>query len=141
MTDPTDIDAEAAEAALRTYVHRVAAALGVGPESTWTELADRPGAYIALGDRLPRQPAGDVALTWDGISGWALGVEIGGGEELLVLDRYGPDVVPDPDDVVAFTKSVLAGESPGQPAAARPPLPGNGDTVRARLRAYLPAVR
>lgn len=136
MSPLTDIHdcADMAQFGLRTYVHRIAGALGVGPESTYAELADQSTAYIALGDRLSAHPTRDVALVWDGNQGWAVGMEAPCGEDLLMLAWYGPDMVPDPDNVVTFTKSVLVGEQTGQPA---PPTAG-ATSVRDRLVAYVP---
>jgi hypothetical protein len=117
----------AAVRVLSRYVHRVAEGLGVGPESTWCELADKPSAYVALEQRHGRQ---DVALVWDERHGWAAVVETHSGEDMLVLAYFGPDPVPAPADVVAFTKRVLAGEAAGQ---LDPPECATGDLV-ARLR-------
>ncbi|MBP2329176.1 hypothetical protein JOF56_009561 [Kibdelosporangium banguiense] len=135
MSPQTDIHdgADMAEYGLRNYVHRIANALGVGPESTYAELADEATAYIALSDRLFRHPSRDVALTWDGSHGWAVGMETRCGEDLLMLAWYGSDMVPAPENVVAFTKSVLAGEPVGQSA----PPTADATAVRDRLGAYL----
>lgn len=129
------VTADAAATGLRHYVYRIAAALGVGPEGTCWELADEANAYVALNDRLARFPTRDVALTWDGDRGWAVGVETRSGEDLLVVSWYGPDVVPAPDDVVVFAKAVFADEPVGQPT----PPHGADPAVLARLATYLPA--
>jgi len=97
--------------ALTRYVHRVAEGLGVGPESTWCELADQPNAYVALEHHRGRT---DMALVWDEQHGWAAVVETYSGEDMLVLAYFGPDPLPVPADVVAFTELVLAGEPAGQ---------------------------
>lgn len=136
MTLQTDIHdcADMAQFGLRNYVHHIAGALGVGPESTYAELADQATAYIALGDRLPAHPTRDVALVWDGDHGWAVGMEALCGEDLLMLAWYGPDILPEPDGVVMFTKSILVGERTGQPA----PPAAEIEDVRDRLVAYAP---
>jgi hypothetical protein len=105
---------------LRSYVHRIAAGLGLGPESVWCELADQSAAYLALTDRLADAPGQDVALIWDDTHGWAVGTEPRAGADLLVRAWYGDDPLPAPEDVVAFTKSVLAGQPAGQ---RTPPTP------------------
>jgi anti-anti-sigma factor len=103
-------DIDPAGSDLRSYVYRIAAGLGLGPESAWYEVADQSTAYLALSDRLADAPGQDVALIWDDTHGWAIGTESGAGAELRVRARYGDDPLPAPEDVVAFTKSVLAGQ-------------------------------
>lgn len=128
------VTADSAARGLRTYVHRIATALGIGPEGTYCEVAEISSAYIALGGHLARHPARDVALTWDDARGWAVGVETRSGEDLLVVAWYGPDPVPAPDDVVGFAKDVFAGERAGRPTPPRPY--GDSGAVLARLATY-----
>jgi anti-anti-sigma factor len=125
---------EPAESGLRCYVHRVAAGLGLGPESVWYELADRATAYLALDQQSVDHPDQDAALVWDDTRGWAVAIEGGTGDGLAVLAWYGQDPLPAPEDVAAFTKSVLAGQRAGQPT---PPARQPADRVRERLTRFL----
>jgi hypothetical protein len=132
----SDVDVDALEAVraeqgLRSYVGRVAAGLGLDSAGMWCEVADEAAAYVALEQRLASRPARDVALVWDDRRGWAVGVETRSGEDLLVVAWYGPELLPSPEEVVRFVRSVLAegvGHSvpPSVCAAAR-------QQVRARL--------
>ncbi|WP_232376843.1 DUF6292 family protein [Amycolatopsis aidingensis] len=125
---------EPAERGLRCYLERVAAGLGIGPESACCELACPATAYLALDERPVDLPGWDAALVWDDERGWALGVENSGRKELRVLAWYGLEVVPQPEEVVRFAKSVLGGHrprSPGRPA-------GSPEWVRAQLETYVP---
>lgn len=98
---------------LRGYMQRVAAGLGVEPESTWCEVDSPANAYIALEERAPHRRQHDMALVWDEQHGWAAAVETHSGEDLMVLAYFGEDSLPAPAEVVAFTKLVLAGEPVG----------------------------
>jgi hypothetical protein len=113
---------------LRDYVHRIAAGLGVGPESTWCEVDSPASAYVAL-ERTPRWHKKDLALVWDEQHGWAVAVETHSGEDLLILAYFGPEQLPEPEDVVRFAAKVLAGEPAGQ---TEPPRCRTGD-LRTRL--------
>lgn len=126
---------EPAERGLRCYVHRVASGLGLGPESTYCELAPPASAYLALEDRLADWPDRDTAVVWDDQRGWAVGVETASGEDLLVVAWYGPDLVPAPEEVVRFVKNALTGH---YPSPARPPCLArtSGDALSAHLADY-----
>lgn len=100
---------ELAEHGLRRYVAQVAAAVGTGPEATWCEWADAPSAYIALDGGPPGYPDRDAALTWAAERGWAVAVETGCGEDLLITASLSGDVLPAPRTVAAFARAVLAG--------------------------------
>lgn len=106
---PTDDDVwhELAELGLHHYTARTAAAVGAGPEAAWSEWADAPSAYIALASRLPDHPDRDAALIWAAESGWAVAVETGCGEDLLITASLAGDVLPPPDTVAAFVRAVL----------------------------------
>lgn len=99
---------ELAEHGLRQYIAQTASAVGAKPEAVWCEWADAPSAYIALEDRLPGHPARDPALIWSAERGWAVAVETGCGEDLLITASLGGDVLPPPDTVAAFVRAVLA---------------------------------
>lgn len=100
---------EMAEHGLRRYTIQVAAALGSGPEATWCEWADVPSAYIALERRMPHYPDRDTALTWSAEHGWAVTVETGCGEDLLITASLDGDLLPAPQTVAAWARAVLAG--------------------------------
>lgn len=126
--------ADPAERGLRRYVHQIAIGLDVGPEGVWCEVADRASAYLALPAPLGTAPGSDIALVWDGGVGWAAGIETGHGADPEVRAWYGDDPVPEPEDVIAFTKSVLAGQPAGQPT---PPVPHDVARLRDRLTRFL----
>jgi hypothetical protein len=119
-----------AEEGLRRYVHRVADGLGVGLEGVWSELADEAAAYIALDEQLPSRPGRDVALVWDDRRGWAIAVETRSGEDLLMVAWYGPELLPAAQEVVRFTRDVLAGR-------AGESVPPAVQTARMRVRVRL----
>jgi uncharacterized protein DUF6292 len=98
---------ELAEHGLRHYIAQTANAVGVGPEAAWCEWADAPSAYIALDRRLPGHPDREAALIWAAERGWAVAVETGCGEDLLITASLGGDVLPAPDAVAAFVRCVV----------------------------------
>ncbi|MEU6154334.1 DUF6292 family protein [Actinosynnema sp. NPDC047251] len=100
---------ELAEHGLRHYTARIAAAVGAGAEAAWCEWADAPSAYIALDQRLPGHADGDVALIWAAERGWALAVEAGCGDDLLITASLDGDVLPAPDTVATWFRAVLTG--------------------------------
>lgn len=114
--------------ALRAYLARVATGLGLGPESWFCEFTDVRTAYVALAGRLPVAPDRDAALLWDDRHGWSVAIETGSAEDLIVLAWYGPDLLPAPEDVVAFVQRLLRGRPAGQP---RPPAPARDPVVPA----------
>ncbi|MFI9388077.1 DUF6292 family protein [Kutzneria sp. NPDC052558] len=109
---------ERAERGLRRYTAQTADAVGVGPEAAWSEWADAPSAYIALDRRLANHPDRDAALVWAPERGWAVAVEAGCGEDLLITASLGGDVLPPPHTVAAFVRAVLANRH--SDTAARP---------------------
>ncbi len=105
---------------LRRYVAQVAHGLGIGLESACCEVGATPTVYLALDERLPDIPDQNTALCWDVVHGWALGVETGSDEQVhLVAYLGGSEVLPVPEVVVVFAKSMLAGHPVGQ---AEPPV-------------------
>lgn len=97
------------ERGLRAYVRLVAALVGAGPSAQWCEWADSANAYIALEDRLPDRPTRDLARMWDDERGWAVGMETGSGEDLLILAWYTEDLLPPPATVAEFVRHVVSG--------------------------------
>ena len=95
------------EHGLRLYTAQTANAVGAGPEAAWCEWADAPGAYIPLDHRLPEHPHRDAALIWAAEHGWAVAVETGCGEDLLIAASLGGDVLPAPDTVAAWVRAVV----------------------------------
>lgn len=126
---------ERAEWGLRRYVQQVALALGVGMESACCEAVAAPAnAYLALTQRLPSAPDRDVALFWDATHGWALGIDPGSGEDILVAAYLGgAQSMAGPDTVAAFARRILAGQDAGR---SNPPVwPGDGD-LTSQLAGY-----
>ncbi|WP_158684445.1 DUF6292 family protein [Amycolatopsis orientalis] len=110
-----EVPPELAERGLRRYTARIADAVGAGAEAAWCEWADAPSAYLALDHRLPGHPGRDAALIWAAERGWALAVETGCREDLLITAELEGDPVPTPETVASWFRAVLAGE----PAEAR----------------------
>ncbi|GAA3438831.1 DUF6292 family protein [Kutzneria kofuensis] len=96
---------------LRAYVTEVAAALGVGPESTMVDATTPASAYLALDGSTPAFPDRDLALLWDERVGWSAVVETRSGDD-LVLGRPDPvhGVRPAPEVLVRFVRAVRAGD-------------------------------
>lgn len=92
---------------LHRYVRRVSHALGLRGESSYVQ-ADAPtSAYIALDERFSAYPDHDVALLWDERHGWSAAIEPHTGTDLLPVARLGEEVVPAPETVAAWTKSLF----------------------------------
>ena len=126
-TDRADDDVwhELAEHGLRRYTARTAAAVGAGPGAAWSEWADAPRAYIALEGRLPDHPDRDAALIWAAEHGWAVAVETGCGEDLLITASLDGDVLPEPEAVAAFVRAELAGRRADMCARTRAAAAGD----------------
>ncbi|WP_051898818.1 DUF6292 family protein [Sciscionella sediminilitoris] len=126
--------------ALRTYVHRVAAGFGLGPGATCCEVAELANAYIALATPAPHRPDREAALVWDQRYGWAFGIETYSGEDLLILAYHTEKLLPEPDAVVTFVKSVRA-EPENYPTPADPPrFDTTTEELTSQLLTYLPVV-
>jgi uncharacterized protein DUF6292 len=121
-----------AEHGLRHYTARIAAAVGAGAEAAWCEWADAPSAYIALDQRLPGHADRDVALIWAVERGWALAVETGCGEDLLIAASLGGDVLPSPETVATWFRAVLTGRHADahQHPSAQPNTAASTDVTR-----------
>src|SRR5690606_13630230 len=131
------MELDSAQRGLRRYVEAVAAGLGVEAASTWSDVDDVTAtAYIALDGRLPGLPEREVALVWDGRTGWALGAEPHSGEDLLIRAWFGTEPLPDPSAVVRFVEALRAGKSVGLDRPAEPSAnPHAARIIRARLQA------
>jgi hypothetical protein len=116
------------------YVGLVADAVGVGPESSITQLDDPVSVYVALDRRAERYPEHDLALLWDERHGWSLALEVPGGALLTPLG-YLPaaDRLPEPRVVAEFVENACAD---GQLGAERPVPPDPGDDLVGRLAAF-----
>lgn len=144
------MDLDSAQRGLRRYVEAVAAGLGVEAASTWSDVDDlTAAAYIALDGELPGFPGREVALVWDGRTGWALGAETHSGEDLMISAWYGTEPLPQPAAVVRFVEMVRNGRRVGLQRPSEPSAnPHAARIVRARLQAgawsgrepYLPEV-
>ncbi|WP_309113340.1 DUF6292 family protein [Saccharothrix sp.] len=121
---------DAVTRALREYVRRVTAALGLSGECSFVQAEWPANAYIAVDGHLPGFPDRDVALLWDERDGWAAAVETQGAEDLVVRARLGGDVLPPPAVVANWLTGVLHGE----PVTLHAPRRGGDLTVR--LRTY-----
>ncbi|MGA6162125.1 DUF6292 family protein [Amycolatopsis magusensis] len=110
---------------LRGYLEAVTSALGIGLESCTVDLDTPVSAYIAIDWRLGRFPGRDVALIWDEQHGWAVTIEAGCGEDVIVLAYLGGEVLPDPRAVVRFLAALRADDhSLGQPDPPGLRVPG-----------------
>jgi hypothetical protein len=125
---------------LQRYVHLVSQALGIQGEC-WYVQADGPAsAYIALDGRLPRFPDRDVALLWDENQGWSAAIETHSGEELLVVARFGEDLLPPPETVAAWVRDLFDPHREADHLGHVDERPGRAGNVRHRIVAYLSPV-
>ncbi|MEJ2852129.1 MULTISPECIES: DUF6292 family protein [unclassified Saccharothrix] len=108
---------DAATRVLREYVRLVTAALGLSGECSVVQ-AERPASvYLAVDGHLPGFPEYDAALVWDERRGWAVAVESGGAQDLVVQERLPGDVLPPPDVVASWATDVLRGETVPRPVS------------------------
>ncbi|MEU7479176.1 DUF6292 family protein [Lentzea sp. NPDC042327] len=104
--------------ALERYVFKVAEVLSVPRDGVSFEVTDTATAYIALGCRAVAHPNRDVMLVWSATQGWAVSIETGPTEPLIVLARLAGDVVQAPEAVAG-----LVAESMTRPGGGRLPVP------------------
>jgi hypothetical protein len=117
---------------LRGYAQLVTDALGLSPQCCFVQ-AERPAtAYVALDGQFSDFPGRDVALLWDERYGWSLAVETHSGEDLIVVERCGDELLPAPRAVTRWARTVLRG---GRVRPSRRRTTGEHDLYR-RLRAY-----
>ncbi|GAA2827348.1 DUF6292 family protein [Crossiella cryophila] len=95
--------------ALSSYVHAVAAALGVSTDGALCEVTDTATAYLALTRRWPGLPGHDLMLTWTERHGWLVAVETDPAETPVVIASLGADLTPAPALVARFVTDALAG--------------------------------
>ncbi|GAA1236356.1 hypothetical protein GCM10009676_20690 [Prauserella halophila] len=131
------MDLDSTQRGLRRYVEVVAAGLGLEAAAAWSDVDDLTAtAYIALDGELPGMEGREVALVWDGRTGWALGAETHSGEDLVIRAWYGTELLPDPDAVVRFVKELTVGRRVGLDVPPEPSgQPHAAQIVRARLQA------
>ncbi|ONI91551.1 hypothetical protein ALI22I_07920 [Saccharothrix sp. ALI-22-I] len=125
---------------LRGYVRLVTEALDLDSECSyvWDERPAR--AYLAVDRRLPTRPDREAALLWDEERGWSAAIETHSGEDLIIVDHLGGDVLPPPRRVAKWAGRLFRGERRDAPR----PVPARvnhaaGDLTR-RLAAYADAV-
>lgn len=125
---------------LRSYARLVSRALGLRGDCSYVQ-ADEPfSAYIALDGRLSRFPEHDVALLWDEHRGWSAALETHSGADLLVVAYLGHDVLPMPEVVAAWARTLFHPHRDFDPARCRAERPAarKVDTrLRQRLAAYV----
>lgn len=122
--------------ALHGYVGQVSEALGLRGESWYVQADDVACAYIALERRLDRFPNRDLALLWDDNRGWSAAIETHSGEDLLVVDRFGREVLPRPAAVAAWVEGLFDRTGGGRAPDEEPPFPDDGADLTVRLAAY-----
>ncbi|MDQ0381230.1 DUF6292 family protein [Amycolatopsis thermophila] len=97
----------ARQVALRSYVERVARALGVEASATWCEYDDPSAAYVALADLSAEHPGRALMLDWTSTGGWRLAVEPTAGEDPIVLEAWPEPVAPEPAPLAALVRHAL----------------------------------
>lgn len=97
-------------ARLATYVHQVAAAIGVPAEATGHEVTDTATAYIGLDQHSTLEPDRDLMLVWDERLGWYIAVETTPSETPMVVAYLDGDTVPAPAAVARFVANTANGE-------------------------------
>jgi hypothetical protein len=117
---------------LAEYVRRVAAELGVPPESVGHEVSDTATAYIGLPHPWPAQPGRDLMLGWDERLGWFVAVEaVTAGENQHVVAYFDDGVVPPPAAVAVFVADVVNGRVTDRVRPVVPPT--DRDTLADRM--------
>lgn len=85
------------------YTERVAQELGV-PAGNWAVRDDDAWeAYVGIPE-LELYPGREVALVWNPGEGWALAVETGSGEDMILAGYLGSARVPPPSAVRSFVE-------------------------------------
>ncbi|WP_420749327.1 DUF6292 family protein [Rhodococcus sp. O3] len=83
------------------YIEQVAQELGAA-EGNWAVRDDGAWeAYVGIPE-LELYPGREVALVWTPDEGWALGVETGSGEDMIIAGYLGSTRVPPPSAVRTF---------------------------------------
>ncbi|WP_068158981.1 DUF6292 family protein [Rhodococcus phenolicus] len=83
------------------YIEQVAQELGV-PAGNWAVQEDGAWeAYVGI-PALELYPGREVALVWTPDEGWALAVETGSGEDMILAGYLGSVRVPTPAAVLSF---------------------------------------
>ncbi|EHR52854.1 hypothetical protein SacmaDRAFT_4680 [Saccharomonospora marina XMU15] len=121
---------------LRRYVRLVREALELVGDCSCVQLEPPANAYLAVEGSLAWFPGRDVALIWDEENGWAVAVEAHCGEDLLVQDYLGADILPEPGEVARFAKRVMQGERVGLLDAPALRTAETQDELPSRLAEY-----
>jgi hypothetical protein len=122
---------------LRRYIRQVGEALGLRGECSYVQADESACAYLALDGRLRRFPDRDVALLWDEQHGWAAAIETHSGADLMVVAYLGEDLLPSPQAVATWVRTVFDTEHPAVHKGHDGTSPATGGhDVRARLTAY-----
>lgn len=122
---------------LRRYVQLVSRSVGLRGECSYTQADEVAHAYIALDGSLPSFPDHDVALLWDEAHGWSAAVEHRSGGDPQVVARLAGDVLPAPEAVATWVRSLFRQHRTveGADPKAQHPRPRTGD-LQQRLAAY-----
>ncbi|MFS8104514.1 DUF6292 family protein [Lentzea alba] len=144
-----DLSTDQAQRGLHRYVQLIAAALGADLDMGWCEWDTEATAYLPLPQQIrgttggPGPTAHQLALMWDELCGWSVGVNTD--NDFLVLATYHEDVLPAPRVVAAFVFDVADGTAVASaPSDADLGCDTSHDSgcdqaqVRQRLTAYAP---
>jgi len=128
-----DVDFETALArGLSRYVRLVADTLGLGDGGYYVQVEPSASAYLPLDGRLAAYPDHDVALIWDQVHGWALGIEANA-EDVVPVRYLGGSLLPLPSLVARFVNRLFREQVSGR---AEPPARLDSADLVERLRAY-----
>jgi hypothetical protein len=103
---------------LKSYVHDVAAELGLGGADVFCETGEHPYAEVRFAGRAPDRPARDELLCWDPFKGWTIAVADGPSGSLGVVATRPEQLRPAPRVIAEFVRSVVA--SRGERLVHRP---------------------
>lgn len=129
-----DFDDTAARG-LRRYVQLVSRSVGLRGEGSYTQADEVAHAYIALDGSLPSFPDHDVALLWDETHGWSAAVEQRSGGEPRVVARLAGDVLPAPETVATWARSLFRQHRTTESPTPQRPRPRGGD-LQQRLHEF-----
>lgn len=91
----------------RAYVESVAAEVGSAAEHCYCS-AEKREAYVVVSTRDEKiYPGREVALIWNGDTGWGVAVETHSGEDMLLLGSVSGTPVPTPATVAGLCRRLL----------------------------------